>query len=62
LAIVNALYEGGVRCVEITLNSPGALKVIENIALQMEDKVVMGLVQCLMRLLQVMPFQPAQNL
>lgn len=42
LDIANALHEGGVRCLEITLNSPDALQVIENIALKMEGRMIVG--------------------
>ena len=42
LEIANALHEGGVRCLEITLNSPDALQVIENIAIKMEGRIIVG--------------------
>jgi len=42
LEIAKALSEGGVRCLEITLNSANALQVIENIAQQMEGRVAVG--------------------
>ncbi|MEO6731591.1 MAG: bifunctional 4-hydroxy-2-oxoglutarate aldolase/2-dehydro-3-deoxy-phosphogluconate aldolase [Ferruginibacter sp.] len=42
LEIANALYEGGIRCMEITLNSPQALQVIENIATEMEGRILVG--------------------
>ena len=42
LEIARALYEGGVRCLEITLNSANAWQVIENIAQQMEGQVSVG--------------------
>lgn len=41
-AVAEALYEGGVRCLEITLNSPGALQAIENISMKMEGRVLVG--------------------
>ena len=41
-AIAEALYEGGVQCLEITLNSPNALQVIENIAIKMEGRILVG--------------------
>src|SRR3954462_8646260 len=41
-AVADALYEGGVRCLEITLNSPGALQAIENISVKMEGRVLVG--------------------
>jgi 2-dehydro-3-deoxyphosphogluconate aldolase / (4S)-4-hydroxy-2-oxoglutarate aldolase len=40
--IAKALYEGGVKCLEITLNSPNALQVIENIAIKMEGRILVG--------------------
>lgn len=42
LEIANALYEGGIRCMEITLNSPQALQVIEDIATKMEGRMLVG--------------------
>lgn len=42
LAIANALYEGGVRCLEITLNSPNAFAVIESIAKKMGGGMLVG--------------------
>lgn len=42
LAIAEALYAGGVRCLEITLNSPSALQVIEHIATKMEGRILAG--------------------
>ena len=42
LAIAEALYTGGVRCLEITLNSPNALQVIEHIAAKMEGRILTG--------------------
>jgi 2-dehydro-3-deoxyphosphogluconate aldolase/(4S)-4-hydroxy-2-oxoglutarate aldolase len=42
LAIAEALYAGGVRCLEITLNSPGALQVIEHVAAKMEGRILTG--------------------
>lgn len=41
-AIAEALHEGGIRCLEITLNSPNALQVIENIATKMEGRILVG--------------------
>ncbi len=41
-AIAEALHEGGVQCLEITLNSPNALQVIENIAIKMEGRILVG--------------------
>ena len=40
--IAKALHEGGVQCMEITLNSPNALQVIENIATKMEGRILVG--------------------
>ena len=40
--IAEALYQGGVRCLEITLNSSNALQVIENIAVKMDGRVIVG--------------------
>jgi 2-dehydro-3-deoxyphosphogluconate aldolase/(4S)-4-hydroxy-2-oxoglutarate aldolase len=40
--IVQALYEGGIRAVEITLNSPDALRLIREIATAMKDKMLVG--------------------
>jgi 2-dehydro-3-deoxyphosphogluconate aldolase/(4S)-4-hydroxy-2-oxoglutarate aldolase len=42
LEIAKALCEGGVRCLEITLNSANALQVIENIAQEMEGQIAVG--------------------
>lgn len=42
LKIVNALYDGGVKVMEITLNSPRALAVIEALTHQIGDKVLVG--------------------
>jgi 2-dehydro-3-deoxyphosphogluconate aldolase / (4S)-4-hydroxy-2-oxoglutarate aldolase len=42
LAVAEALYKGGVRCLEITLNSPNALQVIEHIATKMEGRILTG--------------------
>jgi 2-dehydro-3-deoxyphosphogluconate aldolase/(4S)-4-hydroxy-2-oxoglutarate aldolase len=42
LEIAGALYKGGVRCLEITLNSANALQVIENISQKMEGRIVVG--------------------
>lgn len=40
--IVTALCEGGIRLLEITLNTPGALKAIEQVATHLGDGVVVG--------------------
>lgn len=42
MRIVEALYEGGIRSVEVTINSPKALQVIEEIAEGMGDKMLVG--------------------
>jgi 2-dehydro-3-deoxyphosphogluconate aldolase / (4S)-4-hydroxy-2-oxoglutarate aldolase len=42
LEIAEALQQGGVRCLEVTLNSPNALQVIENVAKRMEDRIAVG--------------------
>ena len=42
LKIAGALYEGGVQCVEITLNSADALRVIESLATKMEGRITVG--------------------
>lgn len=42
LKIGNALYEGGVKCLEVTLNSPNALVAIESIAKKMEGRLLVG--------------------
>jgi 2-dehydro-3-deoxyphosphogluconate aldolase / (4S)-4-hydroxy-2-oxoglutarate aldolase len=42
LRIVDALYEGGVRTVEVTLNSPNALGVIKNLVAKRGDKILVG--------------------
>jgi 2-dehydro-3-deoxyphosphogluconate aldolase/(4S)-4-hydroxy-2-oxoglutarate aldolase len=42
IEIANALYEGGIRFMEITLNSPDALQVIEVIAAAMEGRITVG--------------------
>ena len=40
--IARALSEGGIMCLEITLNSPGALQTIEYLSQQMEGKILIG--------------------
>ena len=42
LQIANALYQSGIRCIEITLNSPDALNVIESISMKMEGRILAG--------------------
>jgi 2-dehydro-3-deoxyphosphogluconate aldolase/(4S)-4-hydroxy-2-oxoglutarate aldolase len=40
--ITAALYAGGIRLLEITLNSPGALDAIEQVAVRYGDRMVVG--------------------
>jgi 2-dehydro-3-deoxyphosphogluconate aldolase / (4S)-4-hydroxy-2-oxoglutarate aldolase len=40
--IVDALYEGGIRTLEITINSPKALQVIEEVADSVSDRILVG--------------------
>jgi len=42
LKIVEAIHAGGIRLVEITMNSPGTLKLIEKISVSMQDRVLIG--------------------
>ena len=42
LNIVNALIDGGVKIVEVTLNSKDALSVIENLTHTLGDKILIG--------------------
>jgi len=42
LDIAMALYKGGVRLLEITLNSPGALEAIAAVSLRFGDQMVVG--------------------
>jgi 2-dehydro-3-deoxyphosphogluconate aldolase/(4S)-4-hydroxy-2-oxoglutarate aldolase len=42
LKIVNALFEGGIKTLEVTINSPKALNVIEEIVDKMNDKILVG--------------------
>ena len=42
LSVAQALYDGGVRAMEITLNSPSALSVIEELAVKMGNSMVIG--------------------
>lgn len=42
LSIVNALNEGGVNIIEVTLNSPDALSVIENLSHTLQNKILIG--------------------
>lgn len=42
LNIASALYEGGIRILEITLNSPGAESVIELLSHRMGEQLLIG--------------------
>lgn len=42
LKIADALHKGGVKALEITINSPKALSVIEKVADEMSDRVLVG--------------------
>ncbi|MEP7319632.1 MAG: bifunctional 4-hydroxy-2-oxoglutarate aldolase/2-dehydro-3-deoxy-phosphogluconate aldolase [Panacibacter sp.] len=42
LSIANALYDGGIRVLEITLNSESALQVIEQLSHEFKDKMLIG--------------------
>ena len=42
LNIVQALKRGGIRCLEITINSPNALSVIEKLCDHFEDQLLIG--------------------
>ena len=42
LRIAEALYQGGVRTLEVTMNSPGALEVISQLSATMQDKLLLG--------------------
>ncbi len=42
LTIASALYEGGIKLVEVTLNSPDALSVIEQLSHTFENKMLIG--------------------
>jgi len=41
-AIAEALCKGGIKLMEVTLNSPGALNVIEQLSKDMRDKMLIG--------------------
>jgi len=40
--LANALHKGGINILEITLNSPNALQVIEELSQQFKDKMLIG--------------------
>jgi 2-dehydro-3-deoxyphosphogluconate aldolase / (4S)-4-hydroxy-2-oxoglutarate aldolase len=42
LRIAEALYQGGVKTLEVTMNSPGALEVIEQLSETMKEKLLLG--------------------
>jgi 2-dehydro-3-deoxyphosphogluconate aldolase / (4S)-4-hydroxy-2-oxoglutarate aldolase len=42
LSIANALFEGGIRVLEITMNSPKALEVIEEVSRELGKKMLVG--------------------
>ncbi|HZG15691.1 MAG TPA: bifunctional 4-hydroxy-2-oxoglutarate aldolase/2-dehydro-3-deoxy-phosphogluconate aldolase [Candidatus Bathyarchaeia archaeon] len=42
IKIAEALYEGGIRVIEVTCNTPGYLKSIETLAVAMGDKMCIG--------------------
>lgn len=42
IKIAHALYEGGVCTMEVTMNSSGALSVIKQLSMEMENKMLIG--------------------
>ncbi|MEK6570944.1 MAG: 2-dehydro-3-deoxyphosphogluconate aldolase, partial [Bacteroidota bacterium] len=42
LDVSKALYEGGVASIEVTMTTPGALRVIEEVASKMSGQVIVG--------------------
>lgn len=42
LSTVSALYEGGIRSVEVTFNTPGAARMIEMVKEQFGDRMLVG--------------------
>ncbi len=42
LAAVDAIYEGGIRAVEITMTVPGAIRALEKVADKLGDKTTLG--------------------
>ncbi|MCZ2152051.1 MAG: bifunctional 4-hydroxy-2-oxoglutarate aldolase/2-dehydro-3-deoxy-phosphogluconate aldolase [Bryobacterales bacterium] len=42
LAAVDAIYEGGIRAVEITMTVPGAIQALEKVADKLGDKMTLG--------------------
>ena len=60
--IAKSLYEGGIRILEITMNSVNPLQVIEDVSCEFGDRMVIGVGRCL-TLKQLNPlFQQARNL
>lgn len=42
MKVANALYEGGITILEVTLNSPNALAVLEQLSNENKDKMLIG--------------------
>jgi len=42
IAAVDAIYEGGIRAVEITMTVPGAIRALEKVADKLGDKITLG--------------------
>ena len=42
VSIANALYDGGIRSIEITLNSPNALQAIQLLTTEMKGRMEVG--------------------
>jgi 2-dehydro-3-deoxyphosphogluconate aldolase/(4S)-4-hydroxy-2-oxoglutarate aldolase len=42
LKAIEAIYEGGIRAAEVTMTVPGAVKVLEKLASQFGDRMVLG--------------------
>ena len=42
IKIANALYKGGIKLLEVTLNSPDALLLIEQLSFEMKGKILIG--------------------
>jgi 2-dehydro-3-deoxyphosphogluconate aldolase/(4S)-4-hydroxy-2-oxoglutarate aldolase len=42
IASVDAIYEGGIRAVEITMTVPGAIRALEKVADKLGDKITLG--------------------
>jgi 2-dehydro-3-deoxyphosphogluconate aldolase/(4S)-4-hydroxy-2-oxoglutarate aldolase len=39
---IEAIYRGGIKCAEITMTVPGAIKALEQIADSLGDKIILG--------------------